>query len=94
MSGGSMDYLYAKIEEATFRLNSPERIAMKKHLTKLARALRAIEWNDSGDGDDHEKEFIQESISENLILASTIEEAEIVRDQLIEQIQLALAQRR
>ncbi len=94
MSGGSMDYLYEKIEDAEFRLLSPERIALHKHLKKLSKALKAIEWNDSGDGDDRENEFIYDAIGRNVILGSSIEEAEKVRDQLIEQIQLAMVQRR
>lgn len=58
VSGGSMDYLYAKVEGATFRLNTPERRALYKHLQRLSKALRAIEWNDSGDGDPDERELI------------------------------------
>ncbi len=94
MSGGSMEYLYRQVEDANFQLSSPDRIAMKKYLIKVARALKAIEWNDSGDGDDEETKLIRKCIGDNSILASTIEEAEIVRDQLIEQIQLALSYRK
>jgi hypothetical protein len=92
MSGGSMDYLYSKVEEATFILNTPERKALHKHLQKLSKALRAVEWNDSGDGDDKERDLIYAVIGGNAILGSTIEEAQKVRDELIEQIQLAQAE--
>ena len=49
MSGGSMDYLYRKIQDAEFELNTSERIAFKQHLQLVAEACKAIEWVDSGD---------------------------------------------
>jgi hypothetical protein len=49
MSGGSMDYLYSRVQGAEFRRNTPERRAFSAHLEKVAEALRAIEWSDSGD---------------------------------------------
>ncbi len=49
MSGGSMDFLYSKILNAEFELNTPERIAFKQHLELVAEACKAIEWVDSGD---------------------------------------------
>lgn len=57
MSGGSMQYLYQKVEWAEFSENTPERIAFRKHLNLVAKALHDIEWVDSGDcgrGDDAE----------------------------------------
>lgn len=52
MSGGSMDYLSVKVEEAHFHETTIERKAFRDHLKKVAKALHAIEWNDSGDGAD------------------------------------------
>jgi hypothetical protein len=49
MSGGTMDYLYRKIQAAEFPQDTPERIAFAAHLHLVAEALRAIEWVDSGD---------------------------------------------
>lgn len=58
MSGGSMNYLYSKIEcDGIFTQNTPERKALAKHLKKICRALHDIEWVDSGDyseGDENE----------------------------------------
>lgn len=56
MSGGSMDHLYAKIDTATFRLSTTRRRAFKAHLQKVSEALRAIEWEDSGDSGEEETE--------------------------------------
>ena len=58
MSGGSMGYLYLKLEDAEFRLDTPLRKKFKKHLEKVAKALRDVEWNDSGDGANSEDESI------------------------------------
>lgn len=52
-----MQYLYQKVEWADFRENTPERVAFRKHLNLVAKALKDIEWVDSGDcgtGDDIE----------------------------------------
>lgn len=50
MSGGSMNYLYSKLEcGADFEENTPERFAFAKHLKLVAKALHDIEWVDSGD---------------------------------------------
>jgi hypothetical protein len=50
MSGGSMNYLYSKLEwGANFDTNTPERKAFMAHLVKVAKALHDIEWVDSGD---------------------------------------------
>jgi hypothetical protein len=65
MSGGSMDYLYAAVEDANFEPTTVLRRAFKKHLHKVAKALRAIEWNDSGDGDDNEDEYIDNCLRGN-----------------------------
>jgi hypothetical protein len=63
MSGGSMDYLSEQVEEAKFKEDSVLRRAMRKHLGKVAAALHAIEWNDSGDGADDEEQLIRACIS-------------------------------
>jgi hypothetical protein len=69
MSGGSYNYAYARVEEFAANLNThsagipdyvnlPLRKLFRTHLRKVADAMRAIEWNDSGDGDDDEQRFI------------------------------------
>lgn len=52
MSGGSMEYLYSRVESVARHCISsdlPERRAFGRHLAKVAKALHAIEWVDSGD---------------------------------------------
>ncbi len=59
MSGGSMDYLYAKVQDAQFLETTQLRVAFRLHLQRVAKAMRAIEWNDSGDGDYREDALIE-----------------------------------
>ena len=75
MSGGSMDYLYCKVQDASFRENTTERKALRLHLNKLAKALQAVEWNDSADGADNESELIREAIGDQIILETSIQAA-------------------
>lgn len=84
MSGGSMDYLYSKVEDASFVTNTPERRAFYKHLKLVARALKAIEWNDSCDGDDGEHDAIMACIAPAAVLQEAIEAAEKARAELSE----------
>jgi len=50
MSGGSMNYFYTKLLwECDFTEDTPLREAFSQHLVKVAAALKAIEWVDSGD---------------------------------------------
>ena len=82
MSGGSMDYLYSRVEDATFHTDSPERKAFRKHLFLVAKALKSIEWNDSGDGDDDEVKNIMACISHADVLKAVIEEGYKVQGEL------------
>lgn len=68
MSGGSMDYFYLRVRsvaENGFRKNTAKRRAFAAHLLNVSKALRAIEWNDSGDGDDSEDAAILTCIGEH-----------------------------
>lgn len=68
MSGGSYDYAYFHIDELAraIRTEGPAmpgvdyelRSQFKRVLSRAAEAARAIEWNDSGDGDRNEAEKI------------------------------------
>lgn len=89
MSGGSMDYLYAKVEDASFRADTPLRAAFAAHLKRVARALRAIEWNDSCDGDDGEHEAILACISRADVLNVAIERADKALSELTQVIVFA-----
>lgn len=88
MSGGSMNYLYSKLEyEANFLSNTPERRAFTSHLQKVAKALHDIEWVDSSDyGPGDENEAIRACLGDALILEAAIEQAheaaKVLRDEL------------
>ena len=88
MSGGSMEYFYTYLEDAAdnFRLNTIRRIAIHSHMLKLAKALKAIEWNDSGDGDDQEEELINECLAPKEVLATTLSEAKRVLEELTKEV--------
>ena len=75
MSGGSMNYLYSRLEyDATFHTNTPERAALKKHLEKVSQALHDIEWVDSGDyGPGDEEAAIRACIGDGAVLSAAIE---------------------
>lgn len=82
MSGGSMDYLYARLQDARFHTDSPERKAFRKHIFLVAKALKSIEWNDSGDGDDDEVQNIMACISKTDVLEAVLEDARRVQREL------------
>mgnify|MGYP003443232694 CR=1 FL=1 len=88
MSGGSMNYLYSKLEyEANFLSNTPERRAFTSHLKKVAKALHDIEWVDSNDyGPGDENEAIRACLGDALILEAAIEQAheaaKVLRDEI------------
>lgn len=77
-----MGYLYSQVEEAGFFMHTPERRALKAHLDKLAKALRAVEWNDSGDGADDESELIREALGDAAILESAVQHAREAHQEL------------
>ena len=80
MSGGSMNYLYSKIEyDATFATHTPERLAFKVHLAKVAKALHDIEWVDSGDkGPGDENAAIRACLQADAVLWALVEQAKDV----------------
>lgn len=59
-----MNYLYQKIEDAIQEVKgeSIRRQAVRGYMRKMAAVLRAVEWNDSGDGDDEEDNLIDDLI--------------------------------
>lgn len=77
-----MDYLYQRVQDATFRSSSVERRAFRAHLLLVAKALRAIEWNDSGDGDDSESAAIRACLNSADCLGQAIQDAKRAEDSL------------
>lgn len=91
MSGGSMHYLYQRVLDAEFVINTPERRAFRRHLDRVAHALKSIEWNDSGDGDSREEERIRACLSPAAVLEACIEQAHAAAKELREELERACA---
>lgn len=92
MSGGSYDYIYSKIDEFADAISTLDtgcghssaslRRAFKAHLHLVAKAARAIEWNDSGDGDDEECDLIRQVCGQGAELTEAIKMASEARSEL------------
>lgn len=87
MSGGSYNYTFYRIEElAAEILQQGERTSLRKafcaHLVKVAAAAKAIEWNDSGDGDDREDDLIRSVISPTAELEAATKAAKEASEEL------------
>lgn len=80
MSGGSLDYVCYKVEDAASILcrekDDPLFVAFGKHLKKVAKALHDVEWELSGDGAEDVDGTIRAVISPSNELQSATEEAE------------------
>ena len=91
MSGGSYDYAYTHVndfadamrEEGSCSAARPAlRRAFREHLRLISDAMRAIEWNDSGDGADRETKLLETIVSPEAELASALSEACVARERL------------
>lgn len=87
MSGGSLDYAYARVEVAAATLRSraasATHVAFADHLDLVAKALRDVEWVLSGDksqGDD--TEAILACIRIEGVLEAAIKRADAARCEL------------
>ena len=90
MSGGSMGYLYSKLEDAHFPCHTPERRAFYKHLKLAAKALHDIEWVDSCDyGHGDENEAIRACIGDGVVMQAAIEQAQEALEALRSEIERA-----
>lgn len=84
MSGGSLDYVYFKVESAahdiareSFTNKIPELKAFKDHLVKVAEVLHDVEWFLSGDYTEETMvKSIKKLLSEEQVLDSVVKEAE------------------
>ena len=84
MSGGSMDYLSFKVEQAEFRDDTVLRRAFRKHLNSVAVALHEIEWADSSDTlpGDRDVDAMNAVLGKRAELEQLIEEASEVMEML------------
>lgn len=83
MSGGAYGYLYERVQDMAERLRHTDtnmrRAAFRVLLLRVAEAMRAIEWNDSGDGDDREERLIAECLGGGLLARACVREAAVAR---------------
>ena len=93
MSGGSMDYLFTKVDDVVIDLladQRPLRRAFGAHLQLVAKALHDIEWVDSCDyGRGDEDEAIRRCLDGGAELRETIRSAERVMDELVQALERA-----
>lgn len=94
MSGGSYNYTYSRVHDLASAISdnggcgegycAPPalRRAFKTHLRDVAAALRAIEWNDSGDGDSDEMLLISRCLHRTAELEQAIEDAKVATQAL------------
>jgi hypothetical protein len=91
VSGGSYDYAYSRIEELADRIRpdgscsaAPPtlRKAFAEHLRTVAKACRAIEWNDSCDGDDNETALIVSVLGKGAEVAQALKDAKVACEAL------------
>ncbi len=93
MSGGALDYLYSRVEDAAStimsRSKTKEQLAFARHLMFVAEALHDVEWvlsYDMSAGDD--TAAIMKVINPTMILQSEIERAEAAAASLQDAIRL------
>jgi hypothetical protein len=87
MSGGHYNYAYQRIRDLAQELrldgeNRVLRIAFRDLLFRCADAAEAIEWNDSGDGDDRERERLEAAVGRELTIATARTLAREIIDEL------------
>ena len=95
MSGGSLDYVYFKVESAAHDIaresltsKIPELKAFKDHLIKVAAVLHDVEWCLSGDYTEEKMvKSIKELLSEEQVLGSVAKEAEEILVKLNSQLE-------
>jgi hypothetical protein len=88
MSGGSLNYVYARVDEAADEIRSrarcPEHRAFAAHLDLVSAALKDIEWMfscDTGPGD--ELPAIRKVVTPEMVLRQTVAEAERVSAEML-----------
>ena len=87
MSGGSLDYVCYKVDDAIDtiekRATTVLQKAFAKHLKDVAKALHDLEWVFSGDyGDGDDVEALRKVINKDMELKAATEQAEFALKQL------------
>jgi len=96
VSGGAYDYAYQRINDLAYairvnagRSNTALRKAFAAHLEQCAAAAKAIEWNDSGNGDDEEAVLIRACLHSCAEIEQAIMDAKESAAQLNDAIEMA-----
>jgi hypothetical protein len=81
MSGGSLGYLYTRVEDAAEEVRGRARTALQRafaeHLHKVAKALHDVEWLYSGDyGEGDEVAALEAVITPEFRLDCLVKEAD------------------
>lgn len=89
MSGGSYDYAFRHVEDFAAAMRQEggcgdysdraHRELFRAHVRKVAAAMRAVEWNDSGDGASDECRLIRECLAADRL-------PEMMREALLEEV--------
>lgn len=91
MSGGHYNYAFGQIDNLAYEISrdakTPLRKAFVTHLQKVSRAAKAIEWNESGDGDPEEDALIMDCINKSDVIDEAVKDAEEALKNLIEAIE-------
>lgn len=85
MSGGSLGYIYHKIESVIEDIagDTPLRRAFRSHLCLISKALHDIEWVQSGDyGPGDDAKAMEACLSSGAILEQVIRDAELAKKDL------------
>lgn len=87
MSGGSLDYVYGRLNDAVNEINrratTTLQKAFAKHLNDVSMALYDLEMLYSGDyGAGDEVESLSKCVSKNMVLDSIMIDAKLVLEQL------------
>lgn len=82
MSGGALDYVYGRVRDAAeniaaSRANKPLYVAFAKLLERVAVALKAVEWEMSGDTSSEDSEApLRDVVPVQEELAAAVEKAD------------------
>ena len=93
MSGGSLDYVYSKLDNAIYemkkRATTNLEYAFIQHLQDTAKALHDLEWYYSGDySEEQAMESIRKVISKEDELKIMVERAQNIRNELKELLEM------
>ena len=93
MSGGALDYIQYKLDDAadTIRRSRPKDallMAFAKHIDEIGIALHDIEWDLSGDSSlsEKEREYIRSLMKRDAEIDVLVEEGKRIRDDLTKMI--------